>query len=169
MYPSAENNYTFYLGPSELGAHLIDKASWCLVTMCRFMFCTLESSRNAFTQGAWVDVQRIVKRSLLLSRKKKALNNIGKSFFIIWQSCAHSWQTLQTPYESLRNVAMHFQPFKCVERCISKCMGLYEYPHKDMAYVAPFYHFNFTFFILIFCLNYFGMAHKHSQTMRKTF
>ena len=26
LYPSAENNYTFYFGPSELGARLIDKA-----------------------------------------------------------------------------------------------------------------------------------------------
>ena len=27
LYPRAENNYTFYFGPSELGTHLIDKAS----------------------------------------------------------------------------------------------------------------------------------------------
>ena len=71
LYPSAENNYTFYFGPSALGACLIDKGSLCLVTMCRFMFCTLELSRNAFPQGAWVGVQRIVKRSLLSSRKKR--------------------------------------------------------------------------------------------------
>ena len=27
LYPSAENNYTFHFGPSELGARLINKAS----------------------------------------------------------------------------------------------------------------------------------------------
>ena len=25
----------------------------------------------------------------------------------------------------------------------NKCMGLYEYSQKDVAYVAPFYHFQF--------------------------
>ena len=78
LYPSAENNYTFYFGPSALGACLIDKGSLCLVTMCRFMFCTLELSRNAFPQGAWVGVQRIVKRSLLSSRKKKGVEQHWK-------------------------------------------------------------------------------------------
>ena len=105
LYPSAENNYTFYFGPSALGACLIDKGSLCLVTMCRFMFCTLELSRNAFPQGAWVGVQRIVKRSLLSSRKKRlwtTLENHSSSFHkvarIHGKRCkclTNHWETLQ--------------------------------------------------------------------------
>ena len=30
------------------------------------------------------------------------------------------------------------------KRLDCKCMGLDKYPHKDMAYVAPFYHLHFT-------------------------
>ena len=33
MFPSTENNYTFDFGPFELGARLIDEASWCLVNV----------------------------------------------------------------------------------------------------------------------------------------
>ena len=40
-----------------------------------------------------------------------------------WNHCHHltnctlSWQTFRMRYESLRNVAMHFKAFKCVEWC----------------------------------------------------
>jgi len=33
LFPSSENNKTFDFGPSELGARLIDEASWCLIIM----------------------------------------------------------------------------------------------------------------------------------------
>ena len=60
---------------------------------------------------------------ILFGNIANALNNVGKSFFMIWQSCTHSWETLQMRYGSLRNVVMHFKPLKCVERCIINVWG----------------------------------------------
>ena len=57
--------------------------------------------------------------------------------FIHWTRCkwvTNHWETLQCI-------------FKSIQMCLTlhnKCMALYEYPHKDMAYVAPLYHFHFT-------------------------
>ena len=52
-------------------------------------------------------------------KKANALNNVGKSFLIIWQSCPHSWETLQMHYGQSRNIAMHFTVFKCISTQIS--------------------------------------------------
>ena len=60
---------------------------------------------------------------ILFGNIANALNNVGKSFFMIWQSCTHSWETLQMRYGSLRNVAMHFNPLKCAELCIINVWG----------------------------------------------
>ena len=85
------NNYDF--GPSELGARLIDEASWRLIYVLQRKGRCLVHCKND-TLEWW---------SFLSAHKKRALNNIGKSFFIVWQSCTHShckcitnhWEMLQ--------------------------------------------------------------------------
>ena len=131
MFPSTENNYTF-----ELGARLIDEASWCLDNMPIYVLqsrvgrCAAHCKKDTLE---WRCVPRWPFAIISIVTQKKALNSVGtcissdyfesllqrkrleaigwnsgyvgKSFFIIWESCAH------------------FKALKCVERSIINVWG----------------------------------------------
>ena len=99
-------------------------ASWSALKACETS-CAYSSLKKCYRATEW---------------KRSEIYHFSRSV-----SSLHSWDTLQMDYQSLRNVAMHFKAFKCVERCMINVWGCMNIHIKIWhIYVAPLYNFHFT-------------------------